>query len=158
MNDFKQWFEQQLNSLGITKHNLVKLLGYKESTKGLRRLNEFLNQPHKTHNEFIEAICLKLNLDMAELCEKVAERKRQIAQSPEPFIQLIYPPLDTISPLFHRGWLRAKLQEKVPEIIQRLPIEKSDKQLKYLYEKKLASLDSNLSRHIKGFTYYCRTN
>jgi len=156
MNEFKQWFEQNLHSLGVSKLNLVEQVGYQNTSKGLRRLNEFLEQPHKTHNEFIKAVCLKLNLGMAELCKKIAERKKQIDPYPEPFIQLIYPPLDTISPLFHRGWLRGLLRADVPEIIQRLPLEERDKQLECLYQKKLASLDSNLSRHITGFIYFCR--
>tara|TARA_R110000737_G_scaffold314334_1_gene324078 strand:- start:560 stop:1036 length:477 start_codon:yes stop_codon:yes gene_type:complete len=153
MNEFKQWFEQKLHSLSVTKLNLVEQVGYVNTEKGLRRLNEFLEQPQKTHNEFIKAICLKLNLDMAELCEKVAERKKQIDPYPEPFIQLIYPYLDTMRPLFARGMIRAKLQEKVPEIIQRLPAEEKNKQLKNLYYKKLALLDCNLARQITGFTY-----
>ncbi|TPH13264.1 hypothetical protein [Litorilituus lipolyticus] len=156
MNEFKQWFEQKLHSLGVTKLKLVEQVGYANTSKGLRRLNQFLEQPHKTHNEFIKAICLKLNLDMAELCEKIAERRKYIEPNPEPFIQLIYPPLDTIRPLFHRGWLRALLRETVPKIIQRLPLDEKNKQLENLYNKKLASLDDDLSRQITGFTYFCK--
>ncbi|PKI12741.1 hypothetical protein [Colwellia sp. 12G3] len=156
MNEFKQWFEQKLHSLGVAKLNLVEQVGYINTSKGLRRLNEFLEQPHKTHNEFIKAICLKLNLDMAELYEKIAERKKHIAPYPEPFIQLTYPPLDTIRPLFHRGWLKALLREEVPEIIHRLPIDEKNKQLENLYNKKLTSLDGDLSCKITGFTYFGR--
>ncbi len=154
MNEFKQWFEQKLHSLGVTKLNLVEQVGYINTAKGLRRLNEFLEQPQKTHNEFIKAICLKLNLDMAELCVKIAERKKTIAPSLEPFIQLTYPRLDTINPLFHRGWLKGLLREEVPEIIQRLPIDEKNKQLENLYNKKLASLDDGLALQITGFTYF----
>jgi hypothetical protein len=81
MNEFKQWFEQKLHSLGVTKLNLVEQVGYINTAKGLRRLNEFLEQPQKTHNEFIKAICLKLSLDMAELSEKIAERKKNYSKS-----------------------------------------------------------------------------
>lgn len=154
MNKFKQWFEQHLHSVDMPKLDLVKQLGYQNTSKGLRRLDDFLYKPHKTHNEFIKAICLKLNLDMTELCKKIAERKKQIDPYPEPFIQLTYPYLDSISPLFARGMIREKLREKVPEIILRLPVEEIDKQLECLYQKKLASLDNNLSRLITGFTYY----
>ncbi len=156
MNEFKRWFEQKLHSLGVTKLDLVEQMGYKNTVKGLRRLADFLEQPHKTHNEFIQAISLKLPLDMAELCQKIVERKKQIDPYPKPFIQLIYPSLDNVSPLFHRGWLRSLLRADVPEIIQRLPLKERDKQLECLYQKKLASLDSNLSCHITGFTYFCR--
>ena len=154
MNEFKQWFEQELHSVDLTKVLLIKQLGYQNSSKGLRRLTEFLDKPHKTHNEFIKALCLKLNIDMSELLEKTEERKKQLAEKYEPFIQLTYPRLKHIRPLFHRGWLSSLLREEVPEIIRRLPLEEREKQLSRLYNKKLASLDDDLSRQITGFTYH----
>jgi hypothetical protein len=67
------------------------------------------------------------------------------------YIQLIYPNLDKISPLSHRGWLRELLRVNIPEIIQLLPSDEKTKQLELLYKKKLTSLDDSLSRQITGF-------
>ena len=154
MNEFKQWFEQQLHSLGITKLELIKKMNYQNTDKGLRRLSEFLEYPNKSTNEFIQQLCSVLNIDLAVLHQKVIQRNKQVIGVRKPFIQLIYPALDSISPLFHRGWLRELLREDVPEIIQRLPINEKEKQLKCLYERKLKTLDRNLSASITGFTYY----
>ena len=154
MNEFKQWFEQNLHSIGVTKLRLVEQLGYINTSKGLRRLNEFLEQPHKTHNEFIKDICLKLNLDMVELCKKIAERKKKIASQRKPFIQLIYPNLDNISPLFHRGWLRELLRLDIPTIVQLLPMNEQELQFKRLAKKKLKTLDTKLASKITSFDYH----
>mgnify|MGYP001203402749 CR=1 FL=1 len=154
MNGFKQWFEQELHSAGLKKVQLIKQIGYQNSSKGLRRLTEFLDQPHKSHNEFIRVISIKLNLELSELREQAAKRKQQLVEHREPFIQLTYHNLKHVRPLFHRGWLSSLLREEVPEIIQRLPLEEREKQLSLLYKKKLASLDDDLSRQITGFTYH----
>lgn len=154
MNEFKQWFEQQLHSLGITKLELIKKINYQNTDKGLRRLSEFLEYPNKSTNEFIQQLCSVLNVDLAVLHQKVIQRNKQVKGVRKPFIQLIYPKLDSISPLFHRGWLRELLREDVPEIIQRLPTNEKEKQLKRLYKRKLKALDNSLSSSITGFTYY----
>jgi len=154
MNEFKKWFEQQLHNLGITKLELVKKMNYKNTDKGLRRLSEFLEYPNKSTNEFIQQLCSVSKIELSVLHQKVVQRNKQITKKRKPFIQLIYPHLDNISPLSHRGWLRELLREDVPEIVQRLPFNERAKQLKHLYDKKLKALDKSLSRNITGFTYY----
>lgn len=154
MNELKQWFEQKLHNLSLTKIELVKQMNYQNTDKGLRRLNEFLEFPNKSTNEFILQLCTVLNIELAVLNPKVINRNKQVTGTRKAFIQLIYPKLDSISPLFHRGWLRELLRENVPEIVQRLPFNERKKQLKYLYERKLKTLDNSLSSSITGFTYY----
>jgi hypothetical protein len=156
MNEFKQWFEQKLHSLGVTKLNLVEQVGYINTAKGLRRLNEFLEQPQKTHNEFIKAVCLKLSLDMDELCKKIAERKEDTDPYPEPFIQLTYPYLDTVAPLILRGYLKKLLRVDVPKVICLLPFDEQEIHLKKLADKKLSSLDKNLAKNVISFNYYTK--
>ena len=154
MNELKMWFEQHLHNLGITKLVLIKKMNYPNTDKGLRRLSEFLEYPNKSSNEFISLLCSTLNIELGVLHQKIEQRKKQITKKRKPFIQLIHPYLDNISPLSHRGWLRELLRENVPEIIQRLPIAQREKQLQRLYDKKLKSLDHKVSRHITGFIYY----
>ncbi|PCH93851.1 MAG: hypothetical protein COB83_13005 [Gammaproteobacteria bacterium] len=154
MNELKIWFEQQLHDLGVTKIKLVKRMNYQNTDKGLRRLSEFLEYPSKSTNEFIQQLCPVLNIEFSVLHQKVIQRNKQVKGIRKAFIQLTYPRLDSISPLFHRGWLRGFLREDVPEIVQRLPFNERKKQLKHLYERKLKTLDNSLSSSITGFTYY----
>tara|TARA_R110000737_G_scaffold344649_1_gene372052 strand:+ start:1955 stop:2425 length:471 start_codon:yes stop_codon:yes gene_type:complete len=154
MNKLKRWFDQHLHDLGVTRIELMKQMNYQNTDKGLRRLNEFLEYPHKSTNEFILQMCSSLNIELAVLHQKIIKRNKQITIKRKPFIQLIHPHLDNISPLSHRGWLRELLRENVPEIIQRLPFYEREKQIKHLYDKKLKTLDNKLSCQIIGFSYY----
>jgi hypothetical protein len=154
MNEFKIWFEQRLQDLDVTKVEIVKRMNYQNTDKGLKRLSEFLEYPNKSTNEFIQQLCSAINIELAVLHKKVTQRNKQITIKRKPFIQLVYPHLDNISPLLHRGWLRELLREDVPEIVQRLPFDEREKQLRHLYDKKLKTLDSSLASNITGFTYY----
>ena len=154
MNEFKKWFEQQLSSIGLTPLELVKQMGYINTDKGLRRYNEFLEYPNKSHNKFIQLLCSALNLNMTELHQKITERKKQIASQRKPFIQLVYPYLGNISPLSHRGWLRELLRLDVPMIVQLLPVDEQELQLKRLAKQKLKALDIKLASKITSFEYY----
>lgn len=85
MNEFKKWFEQGIHSSGLTRLELIKQMNYKNTDKGLRRLSEFLENPHKSHNEFIELLCSKLKLDLKEVHQKVVERQNQTTAEHKPY-------------------------------------------------------------------------
>ena len=162
--------KRRIKAKGLSRHDLVSTLGYKNISKGCRKLDNYLTSLHAPSDEFIVNLLSILGINGLEFHNAIngsvnngnINADRRAKEHFTPYIRLLA--RITITPFFVRQILyNEHCIQKLPENIQKLPLGEEVSYVISVYRAKLKNLLKNVSsKHIypeeSGFEYYRHYN
>ena len=158
----------KMREKGLSKYDLARSIGYpRNTTKGIRRLNEYLGTLQAPSEEFIINLLSALEIDGWNFYKAVsassatmnAKADSQAKNAFKPHIQVLVN--DNPSPAFAAQILYSQRKVEVPEELQALPFHKEIEAVLAIHKNHVHSLASeNISRRklIYGFKYHRKHN
>jgi hypothetical protein len=154
MNPLEQQLDHELKTRGMSRQELVQRMGYRNISKGLRRLNELLSGLSE-YPQLLPRIEQALNLPDKRFWQAAAELNALLIAEErrdfKPRIQVI--PTVTPRPVFVAAMCPYLLNIEVPEQLVSLPVGEALSIVCDLYRKHRDNYPSGWPRG-KGFVYH----
>jgi len=150
----QQLISKKMKEKEISRSQLVHSIGYTNTTKGIRRFNDYLNTLYAPSDEFKSKLLSALGIDGLSYCKALAasmdEMNAKAKNEFKPFVRLLinFSP----SPCFAAQYVYGKCHLPIPEQILNFPFPEEIRSITHLYQEYAATLPFH--DRIIGFQYH----
>ena len=158
MPTLQQLVLSRMKEKGLSRSQIIRSMGLTNISKGLRRLDHFLQTLEYPSDEFVVRLLSVLDINGLEFCRAVTSTQSNMSESNRkvftPYIRIQLGV--QIRGAFAWQMVMNKCTTRVSEDIQALPFARElDAVIKAYTNHRDAQLaDSSLIRHVTGFRYY----
>jgi hypothetical protein len=151
----------KIKELGLSRSALVRRMGYSNVSKGLRRLDHYVQTLEPPSEEFADRLCAALLLTPREFDSVLECTYKQLCAEAEkafrPYLEVLLS--IQIRPAFAWQLIHNLCCQAVPAELQEKSYQEEIDAVKALYQKRVAdALSESLQKRVAGFVYHRKYN
>jgi hypothetical protein len=154
----RQLVTRQMKEQGLSRSQLMQAMGLINVSKGLRRLDHYLQTLEAPSDDFVSKLLAVLDINGLAFCRAIATTQGNMSERSrktfKPCIQLL---LDIdIRGAMACQMVQNKCMGRIPETLQTLPFEQEVTAVLAAVQQHIdtAFAESSLGQHVAGFRYY----